>query len=338
MRNYRNFLKIFFGIVIIALLIYLLRKIDLYEIYLVFRQTNPLFFIPAFFAYSLSFLVFSLRTMYFLKWVVKPDWWFFLKVTFAGSFINTITPGAQIGGEPVKAYYLGKKHNKPVSKVFGAVSADRFFHGFISFLFIVFSMIYLLAFISLPSGLRLFFQIFVLLTFMGFTVIFLYLLVKTRFDFKNLFKKFKWLSWANPINLGKKWKKFTGKNVSNFTSSFKKTLTNRRAIVFGTLFSLIYWGLNYLSFYFLFLSFGTKVNFFLIIVVVSLANLMGDFSPTPGGVGLTEGVTVFLYSILGVNFSLALLVAIVSRAIFYFHSLLMGGISLAYLESIFGKE
>ena len=78
------------------------------------------------------------------------------------------------------------------------------------------------------------------------------------------------------------------------------------------------------------------MSFFLVIIVVSLGNLLGDLSPTPGGVGLVEGFMIFLYSVLGVDLPAAIIVSLLSRLIGYFHSLVLGGISIFYLEKTLG--
>ncbi len=327
MKRYLRFIS---AIVFILLLIYLLIHIDFYDIYTIFKQTNPLFFIPAFLAYSFSFLLFNLRTTYSIGWIVKPGYWFSLKVTLAGFFINTITPGAQIGGEPVRAYFLGKKYKKSKAKLLGGILGDRLFHLAASLFFIISSILFILTFIPISRELR---SIFItVLVFILSVIFFLFFLKfkKTKFNPMVILNK---VGWLTPFKNNYGFKKDFSKHLGNFTKSFKRTVTDRRIVFLGIFLSLSYWILNYLVSYFLFLSFGVRVSFFLIIVVVSLGNLVGDFSPTPGGIGLIEGFMVFLYSVLGINFALALAVSILTRMILYFHTILIGGISLIHLDN-----
>ena len=88
----------------------------------------------------------------------------------------------------------------------------------------------------------------------------------------------------------------------------------------------------YLSSYFLFISLNSQINFLSLIVVVTLSYLIGDISPVPGGIGLTEGTMFLLYSAIGVSPSIAIVISLLSRMIYYFFSLLMGGLSLIYLR------
>ena len=102
------------------------------------------------------------------------------------------------------------------------------------------------------------------------------------------------------------------------------------------MFSFAYWILSYLSSYFLFLSLEVKVSFFLVIIVVSLGSLLREFSPSPGGAGFVEGLMIFLYAVLGVNLQAAIIVSVLSRLILYFHSLVLGGISILHIEKSLG--
>ena len=331
----KRYVKLIFAFVILALLIYFLINIDFLEIYNVLQEIGIFYFFLAFISYSLAFLMFNLRTTYSLKWIIRPDFWFFQKTTLAGFFINTITPGAQIGGDPLKSYILSKKYKKSFSKIFGAIFADKIIHTLISLFFIIFSILFLITFIPLPSELTFILQIFLFLIFFVFVIIPLFSIIKTKLNLKFTLRKLKWLAWLNPVKNNEKLQKEIGKKLGSFTKSFKKTITNKKILMIGIILSLIYWILNYLVSYFLFLSLGFEINFLFVIIVVSLGSLVGVFSPSPGGVGFIEGFMIFLYSIIGVNFAIAVVVSLLSRMIFDFHSLIVGGISLISLKKYF---
>ena len=74
------------------------------------------------------------------------------------------------------------------------------------------------------------------------------------------------------------------------------------------------------------------MSFLIVLVVVSLGLLIGAISIFPGGIGVVESTMVLLYSTMGINFSAALLVAFLSRMIYYFFSIFVGGLSLIYLR------
>ena len=186
----RTSLRIIFGIIVLAVVFYILRKIDFVEIYQIFGTLKPKFFLLAFASYSLGMLIFGLRSMISLREIIKKhDFWFFLKTTLAGSFVNVITPGANVGGEPVKAYFLGKRYNRPKTKVFGAILVDRILHGAVSLFFIIASLLFILTYIPVSHELKIIFQT-VLFFLLAFLILILLLNIeKTNFNLWKFIEK-----------------------------------------------------------------------------------------------------------------------------------------------------
>ena len=328
----RTSLRVILGTITIFIIAYILRKIDFLEVYQILRSIKIQFFLLAFASYSLGIIIFNLRTMISLREIIhEHDFWFFLKITMAGHFVNVITPGAQVGGEPIRAYFFGEKYNKPKTKVLGAVIADRIFHAIVSLFFIIASLLFILTYIPVSREFKIIFQtaLFFILVFL--VLIFLLNMKKSNFNLGKFLKKIGILR-----SLKSKKIRHIGQHFGNFTKSFKKTFLNKKTLFFGILFSFVYWILSYLSSYFLFLSLGIKVSFFLVIIVMSLGSLIGDFSPTPGGIGIVEGFMIFLYSIVGVSLPSAIIVSLFTRLIGYFYYLVIGGASLFHLEKTLG--
>lgn len=326
-------LRVIFGTITVAILVYILRKIDFLEAYHILGTIKIKFFLLSFVSYALGIVIFNLRTMISLREIIKKhDFWFFLEATMAGNFVNVITPGSQVGGEPIRAYFLGEKYNKPKTQILGAVLADRIFHAMVSLFFIIASLLFVLTYIPVSRELKTIFQttLFFILAFLA--LIFILNMKKTNFNLEKFLKKIRILE---TIKKSKKIRHI-GQTFGNFTQSFNKTFLNKKTLFFGILFSFVYWIISYLSSYFLFLSLGTNVSFFLVIIVVSLGSLVGDLSPTPGGIGLVEGFMIFLYSAVGVSLPAAVIVSIFSRLIGYFYYLFLGGISLFHLEKSLG--
>ena len=328
----KRYIKIFSTIVIFALVIYLLKKINLFEVYALFKRTDPLYFGLAFLFYFISVIIFTLRNTYFLKQIVKPNFLFLLNTTFAGFFVNIITPGSQIGGEPVRAYFIGKRYNKSKSKILGALFADRVVHGAVSLFFGIFSVLFLIRFIDIPPEFKIILQIFLFFVSLFIALCIFLNVRKINFDLNVLFRKFRILRWMNPFRRNKKLLERILKIMRHFTKSFAKTITHKKTLFAGIGLSLIYWIITYSIPYFLFLSFGIHLSFFFIIIATSLGSIIGDFSPTPGGMGVTEGFMIFLYSVMGVSLPLAITISLLTRFITYFYDLLVGGLNLIYLK------
>lgn len=319
-------------IIILGLLAYLLTSVDLKEVYNALNQVDGFYFFLASVSYLATFFIFALRNFYFFGRLFKSGYWFLLESVFSGFFVNTITPGAQVGSEPVKAYLFKVKYKKPISKTFGVILADKIMHVFVLSFFIIFSIIYIITFIPLPDEFMLVLQALLFLFFLVFAVIFTLKMRKTKRSLIYAFEKSKWLSWLNPFKNNPRLQKTIEKGIKSFTKTFWETFKDKKIFILGIVFSLIYWFLNYFVSYFLFLSLGIKINFLLVVVVFSLVNFSSLFFPTPGGAGFIEGLMVFLYSLVGINFTAALVVSLLTRAIFYFYSIVIGGISFIHLE------
>lgn len=125
------------------------------------------------------------------------------------------------------------------------------------------------------------------------------------------------------------------KKLNNILKTSKK-LRTRKIFKKDLSLSFLMWFFNYLGTFFLFIALNHKINFIAIIVVVTLSTLLGSISPVPGGVGIIEAIMISLYLTFGINSGIAATVAVLDRLIYYFYSLLIGGISLFYLNTKYG--
>ncbi|MFH1608172.1 MAG: flippase-like domain-containing protein [archaeon] len=319
-------------IIIIGLLVYALKGIDFYEIWNLLKKVDGYYFALAFLCALGSFLLWNLRWMNTLEGIVNVNYWFLLKVLFAGVFLNNITPGTGIGGEPARAYFLSKKYNKPKTKMFGVILAEKMFNLSIFLLFVLISLLSVLILVEIPRSLKIFFESAVLVI---FVLIILFLLIPRRkksnrewllrklFILKSINKNFKNFN---------EFKLYVRRRISNLKGAFSKSVRGKKKLYRGLLFSAGFWMLTFFVSYFLFLSFNVKINFLSVIIAVSLSNFIGDISPLPGGIGMMEGTMFLLYSSMGIPDSLAIIVTLLSRFIYYFFALFVGGISLLYLR------
>jgi len=198
-------------------------------------------------------------------------------------------------------------------------------------------LIYVLRYIPLEPELKVLLQ--TILFFILFSSFFIFLMNmrKKKIDIRWILRKLSWRGISNKRkNRKTRFEKIWLEHFGNFTKTFKQTIKDKKILTAGILLSFVYWILYYSISYFLFLSFGVRVRFFMVIVVISLAEIVGDLSPSPGGIGLMEGFMILAYSAIGLNLYAATAVSLLSRIIFYFFSLLLGGISLVHLEATSG--
>lgn len=327
-------------LVILTLLVIVLRKIDFYEVYLLIASTNPWWFILAVFSTFMTFIVWNIKWRYIFKPVFKGNFWFMLKVLFAGAFYTTLTPDAAISGEPFKAYYLAKKYKKPKSKVLGYVLGDKFFQLILLGIFAFFSIMFIFVYVKISPTLKYILQgVLVVIVLLSFALLFI---AKRKVGFKPgvLFKRLHFIKFLKkrfktPDDLAN----FINKEIKIFSRNYRKVLMKPKNLVVGFGLSIIFWMFTFLTGYFLFLAFDWKVNFLTVVIVFTLGNLMGSLSPSPGGVGVAEGSMFLLYTAIGVFPIIALLVALLNRMIYYFFSLVIGGWCLINIRNeLNGKE
>jgi glycosyltransferase 2 family protein len=327
--------SILLNLVVIGLMIFVLKDINFTEVLSLLKQINLFWFGAAFVSLGLMFVLWNFRFRNTLSGMLGPkkDFFYFFKVLFSGIFINTITPGSNVGGEPVRAYFLNKKFKRQKSKFLGVVFADKFFNMFVFGLFLIFSILFVLIYIKLPFVLKIIFEV-LLLSIVLISVILIYFnFKKINFNFSGILKKiYKFKIIQKKFEKFEKFESYIVRRIRNLVRFFKKGILNKRIFLIGILLSFLGWILNYSASYFLFFAFDIRVSFLSVIIVMTLSYAIGDLSPIPGGIGLVESSMFLLYSAMGVTGSLAITVVLLSRIIYYFYALVLGGLSFAYLK------
>ena len=97
-----------------------------------------------------------------------------------------------------------------------------------------------------------------------------------------------------------------------------------KTIFFSLFLSVLKIFICTLRIYFVFLMFGVEVNFFIVLGLWSLCEIIGNVSMLPGGLGAYELSFVYLASILGINSTLALSVVIIDRLFSFWLYLIVG--------------
>jgi uncharacterized membrane protein YbhN (UPF0104 family) len=108
-----------------AALYFVIRKINVADILELYRQSNLIYILAAFVAFTLSKLVSAIRLNVFFSAIgLKLDEKKNIRLYMLGMFYNLFLPGG-IGGDGYKIYLLQKNYQAGTKKIFGAVFADR---------------------------------------------------------------------------------------------------------------------------------------------------------------------------------------------------------------------
>src|SRR3989344_5594430 len=106
----KGIIRFIFNFILLAVILFLvvnvLKKVDFHEVFNLLDNISLFWFVMAFLVCGIDFLIWNLRGQIVSSTFVKTNYWYFLLTSMSGFFVNTITPGAGTGGEPIKAYYL----------------------------------------------------------------------------------------------------------------------------------------------------------------------------------------------------------------------------------------
>lgn len=312
--------------VVMAVVVFLvLRKINLHEVYLLLSGADPKYIFLAILATFLSFIVWAIRWRY----IFKKDFFFLLRVLFAGAFFNMITPAVGIAGDIFKSHLLAKKFKKSRLVMMGYVFGDKFSQLMVLVFFSIFSILFLLVYVKISDTLTLILEG-VLVLILALASFAIYTLLK-KFNF-NIGMIVKRLHFIGVIKRNFKtpddFKDYINTRVNSFIRVLTKFIKKKENLYVGFPLSFLFWILNYLTTYFLFLAFAGHVNFLSVIIVTTLGTLIGDLSFSPAGAGFNELTMVLLFSAMGIPLSLALIVVLFTRIIYYSFSIVLGGLSL----------
>ncbi len=282
-KKVRKGLQILFSIFVISSFLVILfslkkesfvyiRKIKLFYLFLSFLS-GVLYAIFA----SLTFVSASLS---FNK---RIPFWFAFEILLSGYFLASTTPFGS-GGLPYQLFLLSRKNIKP-----GEGSFALYVFGFLKYLYLFIFLIFSLKYLEIPKNPYVKASIFYILFLLILMIVIVLILL---FIPSNYLKKFS--------------SKFKGRflKVISFLIDeiirFKKIIPlffkNLKSIILSLIFA-------FLSFLFLlliipFLYFGLSLteNFFKIFALSSLIYFLVLFSPSPGAIGVAEGVSALILS------------------------------------------
>ncbi|MDD5638485.1 MAG: lysylphosphatidylglycerol synthase transmembrane domain-containing protein [Candidatus Pacebacteria bacterium] len=251
------------------------------------KIVNPFYILPL----GIFVILFLISNGLILKYLLdpfkiklKPKEWFGLSVIT--SMGNYLTPFR--GGAMAKAIYLKKVYQFPYSYFLSTLA------GIYVIMFLVYSFVGLIAMFFLYHSL----EIFNVLIFVVFLVVFLSLLGIVIFSPKIKESKYSFIN--------KFIKVFNGLHLIK---------SNKRSIRSIGLISLIMVGIMVLRIFLEFKVFGLEISF-LSALFLSIVSILGSFiSITPGALGIREAMVVFTATVMNIPASQVLAVSILDRVI-----------------------
>lgn len=244
-----------------------------------------------------------------------------LPMTLVGMAVNNITPSARGGGEPVRAYILGKYTQCPMESSFATVIADRGLDTFPLFVLALVTITYAVLYLHLPDlmvyGLVIAMVILLILFLLGF--------------YMSINKKMGEKVTGGLVNIVKRFSKGDHSQLESnaltalhgFQNSIRTLVKNKKVLFYALPLSFLLWIVEILRVYVVFLAFNTTISLEFIAVVFVVTTVIGMIPVLPGGVGAVDGMMILLFSIAGIPPSISAAATIVERLIsFWFPSFL----------------
>ncbi len=216
-----------------------------------------------------------------------------------GTVIEAITPGAKIGGEATRLYYLKKSLNAKTDDAVSIILIQK------SISMSVLMIICVLCLFDLSTHIGEFLtfplQIGVASLFLGVVFIMIASLLFSE-KVSILLSKFK----SKPIT-----------KISSFVSSYSTSVSKigRKEWFIQFLISLIVWTLFPVKMYILIKAFNIHINFEITTAVTMTSYMMGMLPVTPGGLGTFEGTMLAILGIFSERKSALVAVTVIFRFI-----------------------
>jgi hypothetical protein len=328
----------------LLVLFLIVHAIGFSNIYSTIVGANLSYLLVAVVLQASTILVRNLKWQIFVNSIQKVPFFTLLVMTLAGGFMDTATPGPQIGGGPLKAYYLSKRTKVDKTICLSTVLVERIASvGVLSFLGLC-SLFFVLMFIKeVPLFIKLLLEL-VLVLVVGVPIAGYFVREKYRGKgvrgqaiiariyyfgpFSVLRKRFKSLqAFDDYVRL----------KLKEFAKTFSELSHDKTKVSLNIFMAFVFCILSFANTYVLFLSLGHHVLFFAIVIVISLATFLSYFMFMPGGAGVMELLLITLYISFGISSTVAVAVALLDRCIFYAFSVGLGYVSLIYLNFKYGK-
>jgi len=294
--------------------------------------------------YLAVFVLWTLRWQLLMKRKERKSIAALLPIYMAGIFGNMVTPGARVGGEPVRAFYMSRAFGGEKSAHLGVVLVDKLGNGAVFMLFLVASVIFIA--LSIPLGTA------VKAGLAGGALLATAVTVGGLLATDKAKLRSHLVGRILPAIYGSALLRFVRRTFPTY-DHFESYVTRKLRNVFGPmahaagspkalakilLISAVSWLLFYLAHYVLFAELGARIDFVKAAVIVTVASFLGDASFTPGGAGFTEAAMIGLCAAYGVDADAAAAVTLISRGLFYAYGLGLGALCLGALAALYGRR
>ena len=317
-ETYYKWLKIFIGLVITALALWLsFRRLDWHVLKDSFLQVNFFWVLLALF--NTIFVVFALgwRWQILLKPKEKIPLSSLFRLNIISQYINILIPGRF--GEISKAYLLSKRHKVSGGYVMGTVAIEKILDFFV----------FILLWISVPALFAMQQEVKGYKIALFFCLLAAFFLVLFIWQPKTALKGATFISRILPGKLRQGLQDFLEKGIEAFGQ-----LRSAKILLFVVILTFGFIAGQVLTNFFLFKAFDLKLSFWVGLFLL-LAIQVGNIPPSvPGKIGIFEYAVILALSLFSISKSQALSYGIMLHVVAYLPKILLGVIFITSTKGL----
>jgi uncharacterized protein (TIRG00374 family) len=265
-------------------------------------------------------------------------------IYMAGVFGNVVTPGARVGGEPIRAYYMSRAFGGEKTAYLGTIIADKVGYLLVFTGFLILSVLFVV--VVVPIG-----RVYRLL--LGGAVVLVALAILSGALLKEqigrgspllrrvlpvLYHGKHMAALRRLFPTYRHFEDYCVGKLDNLVRPLVQAAGSPRAVAKAIAISTASWLLMCLAHQVVFAGLGLRLDFPRVVVIVTIATFVGDLCMSPGGAGAMEAAMVALCAAFGVPYDTAAAVTVISRGIYYVLGIGLGGVCLAALAARYGRS
>ena len=329
---------------VVGLLALVLRGIGFRDIARAMRATKPAAVRGAVLLQFGMFLLWAFRWQLLMPRDERKSILILFPIYMAGVFGNLITPGARVGGEPIRAYYMSRRYGGEKTRYLGTIVADKVGNGAVFLVFLFAAAVLTLVFVPVAAAVKtLLLAPFLLLT----AAIVSGFLMREKIGLRSAFvaRALSLIYNGRVMAVVRRqfptyehFEEYIIEKLDNVFSPIRAAAVSPKALSKIVLIGVASYMLFYMAHYLLFAGLGAEVSMLKVFIIVTISVFCGDVSVSPGGAGFMEAAMIALCLASGVSHDKAAAVTLISRGIFYTLGLGFGGICLLALSLIYGPS
>ncbi|MFW5746154.1 MAG: lysylphosphatidylglycerol synthase transmembrane domain-containing protein [Nanoarchaeota archaeon] len=319
---------------VLALIAYAVFQMDLSQIMGNIMGADPAAVLGSGLSILTMILLWHLIWDLALRSIKKVSYLRTLPVMWTGILFNTLTPSANFGGEPLRAYYMKKLYGGKKSRYLASILFQKILNyvGLISTFLVSLLLVSLHSASTFGESVR-WISAFTLGILAAIVLLFAVSHAFRPWIFRLISKFYSFFKHDRAA-----FQQYLHASYSRFYSALKNLMRTPSLLFLSFLISVTARLMFILASYLAFLAIGHNVPFRVVFLVVSIGAFAADIPIVPGGIGVTEGTLVLVYTLAGIPAPVATAGVLLMRLLYYIIALGGGFLSWVHLSSHYGKR